>query len=246
MKNAKNIFWGLALILIAVLIVLTQIEVINIFAGFSFWNILLLALLAIILVDGIIKLDFFMIFVPLAFAYNIVQGVGLLPDTLPVINIWSLLLIALLLSIGCSMIFGGMRKKGFRISVNNRSGKNGKSTSYSQSGEDGIVNIDSNFGNVTRYLDVPDFRELNADNNFGQLNVYLSNVTLASAQCKINLDNNFGSINLYVPKEWQIELNPDSSFGHVEFHKTTDAPAGAPIAYINADSSFGSIEIYQM
>ncbi len=253
MKNSKNIFWGVALILIAALIVLSNVTSLPVFNTFSLWDIILLVVLSAFFVKGLIDKSFFASFASIGLIYYIVVNnldkdeSFTLPEFLPVLNLWTVILIIVLLSIGFSMIF--KKKHHVKVTINEKNGNSvvvDKDGEFKQSINDGVVNIDNNMGSTTKYVDCPDFRELNADNNFGAINVYLSNVTLASAQCNINLDNNFGNINLYVPKEWSVVLNPESTFGKVDFRKSSEAPAGAPIAYIKAESTFGNIGIFQI
>ncbi len=253
MKKSKNIFWGIALILVAALIVLSNVTTLPVFSTFSLWDIILLIVLTAFLVKGITDKSFFTSFMSAGLIYYVVinnldkDDSFSLPSFLPVLNLWTVILIMVLLSIGFSMIF--KNKSHVQVTFNDKNGKEvilDKDNQFHQTVNDGVVNIENNMGSTTKYIDCPDFRELNADNNFGAMNIYCNNVTLTSAQCKIDLDNNFGNINLYVPKEWQVVLNPDSSFGRIDFHKSHEAPAGAPIAYINADSTFGNIGIFQI
>ena len=99
MNRHTNWFWGVAFVLAAVLIIAGQ------FVSFLYINpftLLATILLIAVIVQSSIHRNFFGIFLPIAILYMLYDH----PFRLPYIAGWQLIAAALLLSVGCSMLFG--------------------------------------------------------------------------------------------------------------------------------------------
>ncbi len=100
----ENIFWGILLVLSAVLIIVSQVVS---FGSIGVWSILATVLLVAVIVSSMVRLEFFGIFVPFAFLYMIYAE----PFGLPMIQLWVLLIAAVLVGAGLSLIFKKKKKE---------------------------------------------------------------------------------------------------------------------------------------
>lgn len=100
----ENVFWGILLVLTAVLIIVSQVVS---FGSIGVWSILTTVFLLAVIVSSMVRLEFFGIFVPCAFLYMIYAE----PFDLPTIQLWVLLIAAVLVGAGCSLIFKKKKKE---------------------------------------------------------------------------------------------------------------------------------------
>ena len=232
MKKSKNIFWGLIFILLAVCVVLNHLELIP--GGIPFIRIAIAALLAYVAVKGIMKLEFFEFFVPLALIITIFEDEI---EELTSINIdkitpWTILLAAVLLSIGCSMIFRNSRKN---ICY--------KSLSGAFENSNGRTILENNFNGVTKYI-TGEIENVRIENNFGKSVVYFDNAIISKKVAEIFVENNFGATELYIPKNWRAEVRHSAAFGNVKVNGQPNNDMDAPLIILNAEANFGEISIY--
>lgn len=190
MKNSTKIIWGLSLISIAVLIILNQIGLIE--DSINPGMIILGALYCIILVNAIIKKSFGGIFLALGLAY--VTFASLLE--LPKINIWLMLLIVMLLTLGFNTIFKQNFKRGYKPKR-----PEGLTIDYS---EEGTINFTNKLGAAVKTVKISSFKGGMIKNSFGELKVYFEAALFTGNQVEIVINNSFGSVSLFVPKEWNV------------------------------------------
>lgn len=100
----ENVFWGILLVLTAVLIIVSQVVS---FGSVGVWSILATVFLVAVIISSMVRLEFFGIFVPCAFLYMIYAE----PFGLPIIQLWVLLIAAVLVGIGLSLIFKKKKKE---------------------------------------------------------------------------------------------------------------------------------------
>ena len=100
MRTKKKIFWGIILVLAAVFLLVSQMGLIP-ELNIGFWTIVWTIVSAAILINGIAKFQFSGIFFGLAFLGIIYDE----PLGISAITPWPILGAALLLSIGCNMLF---------------------------------------------------------------------------------------------------------------------------------------------
>ena len=225
-RGGKSLVWGLVFILSAVLIVLDALNVIPdipivklIFAGlFVFWA-----------VYSLIKLRFTQFFFPLAFAFMVLEGeiAQLAGKSGNLISNWLLLLVALFLTIGCHLIFGG---KSFKFS---------KHINISHSTGD-----KNSFGESIKYIDCADFESISVKNSFGEYHVRFQNVELYEGGATITVHNGFGETNIYVPSHWTVKFNVKSSFGAADC--PVNVVENGPILNITGNNSFGEVNVYHV
>lgn len=232
--SSSRIFWGIIFILAAVCLIASQF---GFFPDVNLFGIMLTVFFGWMIFKGIRKLNFYGIFLPLACLYMIYY------DDIGIWNLspWTMFGVAILCSVGFSMIFQNTRRK--RIY-----GENGE-MSYAFSGESSEqcygeqVRCENNFGSVIRYISSDNFKSAQLENNFGSLSVYFDNAIVQGGSAFVNVENHFGETNLYVPKEWQVQNNLDRAFGSVS-EKGRYEGSSNTLLYINGSTNFGTIVIF--
>ena len=225
---ARKWYWGLAFILGAALMVVRgmglleglQIEV---------WQIIAAAFFLPALIEGILNRQFFLIFIPLAFAAIILAVPLGITDHAP----WYLMGAAVLLAIGCQLLF---KSKG--ESSCNREFNGG--TQEDLEGE--VVCSRAFFGGGERYLRSPALKEVNLKCAFGGLEIYFDGAMLSAEGCQVNMDCSFGGVELYIPRSWKVKNNVSAIFGGVSVERNmTDE--NAPVLYLNGTVVFGGVDV---
>ena len=184
MKNRKSVIWGILLILFAAYVVVNKLGV---FVDIPVVSILLSVVFIYFIINGLIKRNFFEVFFPAAligcmFDEEIASFTGTEFDKL---TPWTLLFVAVLLSIGFDMIF--KKNNYIRIGHDEFHGNFTEETS-----EDGFVKIDSAFDGATRYVNSPCFERAQIHNTFGKNVVYFNNAIMKNGNATINEENCFG------------------------------------------------------
>ncbi len=230
MKSGRIAF-GLLLVVIGVLVALCAFGVIPTVAGISPWKIILGAVLLWVVIEGIVKLDFFNILVFLGFELMLFEEpIGeLLGKSEPNwINNWTVLLITALVGFGLNLIFRGVRragkkkrKDGFRFFVN-----------------DGSDHL--------RYIDCAKFKTASVRNHFGDYDVRFENADSYGGEGVLEVVNSFGDVTVYVPSSWEVRCEIENSFGDVEVDSilTTPYGDGTPrLLVIKGRNKFGDVTI---
>lgn len=229
----RNIFWGIFLLLSAAFIIASQVVS---FGTIGVWSILATVFLAAILIPSIIKLEFFGIFIPLAFLYMIYdEPFKQLPDISP----WILLSAAVLLGAGFSILF---RKRHRRLKAVRCAVENSGRTSE---------NIDDNnpyarvsLGSSSKYLHADALQSGRFEASLGELEVYFDAVQLSPAGAEVSVDCNLASMKLYIPKDWNVIDKISSTLGEVNAPRRQTPAETAPRLTLTGNVKLGSIEIH--
>ena len=227
MKIRKWIY-GLFFIGAAALVVLNQL---GHFEGLKFSSLILTILLIPVLIESLIHLNFFGVFFSIALG-GIVYAAPLGIESL---TPWPILIAALLLSIGFSLIF--KKKPDFK----NFFGCVSETTEVLEGAD---VSGTVAFSESTKYLDSDCIEKGVFKCSFGSLKIFFENSTLHENGATINVECSFGSIQLYVPKAWQIHNKATSAFGAVEEKGVTSSVKEGPVVTLTGAISFGAVEIY--
>lgn len=236
MKKERNL-WGAFFILGAICLLFSQTDFMR-GLQINVWNMLWTVVLVAIFIKSIFQLNYFGIFVPFAFLYTIYD------EPLGLIEVAPLTLFgaAILLSIGCNMIFP---QKGHRIGCHG-----GHFHSDDEVCFDDVIDNDSNeyvrqevnFGSCIKYVNSDNFKGGRFECNFGAMKIYFTNAIMQDTQATVIIDNNFGGTEIYVPKEWTVVNQIKSTFGGVD-EKGIRQPDGVHTLYLTGDCNFGGIDI---
>ena len=226
-----NIFWGLFLIASAVLILVAKLGA---FPDMSVMKIFWTLVFTVALVDSVVKLAFPGIFFSLAFLgiiYDVELGIT-------AITPWTILLVALLLSIGMSLIYTPKKKK---KTVNHRRVDSKDFVVFDE--EDGNqFDFSSSFVGSIKYVNSDNFESANIDAKFAGMKVYFDNAIIQNGHATVNLNVSFAGVELYVPKNWRIDNQMTASFGGVEEKNRPDSMDG-PILTLRGNVSLGGVTI---
>ena len=220
----QKVFWGLALVLCAVFIILDATDVIapftSVFGDVSVFFVILGIMLLALAVERIANGKFNEIFVPIAlifmlFEKNIAFAMGL--EKTNIINNWIVLLCAVLLTVGVGML---MPKNIKRL-------KKGKRSRY--------------IGSSSSYIDCADFSSREVENNMGSCVVRFENTDEYSGNGVLTIENNMGSLAIYVPNTWNVRTNIENNMGSVRVDG--DGDTNGPLLIINGENNMGSVLI---
>lgn len=245
MKN-RNWFWGLFLILAAVFAVGSQFGA---FSTINFWTVAATVLLAALLIEGIITLNYFGILAPAAILYAIYYGFFNWPE----ISVWLLLLAAFLASAGLEVLFGRRKRWHDRCwhdwhghSDGHSDGHGGESfVSNTEDIDDDNPSAKISFGSSGKYLHSSALKSGQFFVSFGELDVYFDQVQLSPEGAEVFAECSFGEMKLFIPRSWQVTDNLRTSLGSVKNDlRRQAAEPGAPHLTLNGSVSFGNIEIH--
>ena len=222
-KSYRTIFWGLVLILAAVLLILDGAGL-PLGGGLRPWRIILGVLLLAWLVWEIIRLKFTEIFFPIAFLFIVfqsplAQAVGHGSDEF--LSPWVVILAAVLLTIGFQFLF---KKKDVRISVEPDEDKTEK-----------------RIGEETIYFDASDLSNVEIRDHIGTVNVCISNLEAYTGGGKITVRENLGEVKLHIPNEWDLAVSAKSNLGKVTVPDHT-APGGKTLS-VEITKNLGEISV---
>lgn len=216
-ETQKSVFGGIILIGSAVLLLLSGFGI-KLGYDVALWRIALGLLCLNWLIDSISKLRFPIAVFPLAFLFLIFEPViahlaGSGSDDL--ISNWTVLLAALLMSIGLYSLLSA--KIG------------GKPVSL-------IVS------RSVMYLDGAELENAVISDQGGSVNAYISNSDAYSGGGTIRITNNIGSVRLHIPDTWSVKLNHTDNIGHVSISSRDDDRCTQSITVIVEDN-VGSVRI---
>ena len=186
----------------------------------SVWDLIWTVFAAAALVASVVKINLWGIFFSLAFLGIIYAE----PLGITAITPWPILGAALLLSIGCSMIFPKKnRKPVVEVTYNGENGKTihidpkkGKEweESYTRNGGD-CLEFTQVFKSGTKYINTGNLRSVDVDCVFSSLKIYLDNAMMQGSFAQISIDNMFSGTTIYVPRTWAVIEKTDNVFGSI-------------------------------
>ena len=232
MKN-RNWFWGIIFLLAAVLVIASQITSFN---QIGVGSIIVTVMLGTLIIKSLVELNFIGVFIPVAVLYMIYQQ----PLRLVYMSPWTLILAAVLASIGLSYFFHGRHHKTKYSHCDNKC--------FSNDSE----NMDSNnpsaslsFGSSSKYLHSDCLKSGRFSASFGSMEIYFGEAQLSPEGAEICLDCSFGTIELYVPRNWRIIDKLHISIGNVDNSIRADQPQdNAPQLTIIGNVQWGNVEIH--
>lgn len=240
MKNLKNIFWGVLLLLGAVAVLASSMGYLE---GFNVGHIILTVILAAGVIEGVLNRSIGTILFSIA-------GIVIVNDELlglEEITPWPVLCAAILGTIGLNMIFPESKRKGKHghrhggVYINKPTEMNEESVVINENGDE--VNYETAFGEAVKYINSTNLAVANLECNFGCLSAYFNEATLANGVAAVNVECNFGTVELYVPSTWTVENDGHAVFGTVE-EKGRCNPDGQNILRLSGGAHFGCIEIH--
>ncbi len=221
-KHSKAIFWGLVLILAAVLLILDNMGV-SFGEGISLWRIIGGVLLLAWLICEIVRLKFADIFFPIAFLLvlfrdPLISILNLNPDRVP--QIWIIIVAAALLTTGFHIIFD--RKK--TVTVNGHE-----------------VETGGRIGKETLYADAGNLDGFTIKDHLGAVELFFSKKDSYPGGGVISIYDNLGLITLHVPSEWNVVTQCSDNLGSISVpdHDST----GDKSITLDVHDNLGRVEV---
>lgn len=239
MKN-RNIFMGVLLIAIAIFLILNQVGLIT--SGINAWSIVLGGFFIGILIRGITERSFPGIFFSLAFLWIIFD------EALGFNNIsgWTVILIAILLSIGFSYLFPQKhyrhKQKENKWEDYEKGDKVGEYQRVVEESTENSVYCSNSFGATTKYINSNNLEYATLECSFGEMKVYFDNAVIQNKSVEICVHVSFGSVELYIPREWNVVQSANVFAGSVN-EKNRNCSDGVPRVQLVGDVSFGAVTI---
>ncbi|ERK56878.1 hypothetical protein HMPREF1983_01257 [Gemella bergeri ATCC 700627] len=143
--------------------------------------------------------------------------------------------IAILLSIGISILFPKKLKYSFRRKKDRFRGYTKKTETQDYS------NI--TFGENVRYININELDYFRSTTTFGSTNIYFEKLdTYSIKDVHISITATFGDVKIFIPKEWSVENRISSIFGEV------NTPFSSPNAdnvkvILTGNVTFGEVSI---
>lgn len=137
------------------------------------------------------------------------------------VSVFTIVLAAILLSQGVSMIFKP------------------KKTSFVSEGK--LMGADTLFKSGTRYVTDDALVDLSGDVVFGSSSLYFDHATMLGDKATYSGDVVFSSVTLYVPRDWRVELTGDHVFSSITVPAQNHVPHKTLV--VTGDVVFSSFEV---
>lgn len=183
----RSVFWGILFIIASILLISTNLKGFDLRSGF---NIVVSIILIGILIESIIRINFFGIIFPIAFIYMMYQD----KFKLYKLNDIVIFLAALLLSIGLSIIF----KRGSFIKMDIF-----KHKEKIRLEEEYDVDSKVHFSGAITYV-TNKFKTGYLESSFGGVKVYFDKDSIVDGEATYEINSLCSGVELYVPNEWRI------------------------------------------
>lgn len=238
MKNKSGIFWGLALILAALLLIVDSLGNSLGFIDLPLFKLAAAILLAAWTITELVKGRPDHIFFPLAFIFILFRGdiayhLGTDSDLIPV---WTVLLCALLLQAGTNLLFTRSKKRS--------SGVHADGGAYISRGDDNPrynAKCENNLSSGVCYIDAATLGYQKIENNLGSMDIFIENGHMYAGGGTIEVENNLGTTKIHIPSSWQVDLRIERALAGVSdqtYHSGT-----GPVIVICGECNLGSIDI---
>lgn len=234
MKTWK-IFWGLTLILIAVVLILDAVGVAaplrSAFGEVSWIKLVLGVLLVSFILASLVKGSFARIFFPLAilfwiFEENIAFYLG--ADSEDLIDNWIVLLIALLFTVGVSTLQSALQRRT-------------RHTNHAVWGSAGSECAGGSLGSTTVYVDAEVMRPNVIENNLGSCTVWFENTDRYGGGGVLSVENNLGAMTVHVPEGWIVDVHVENNLGALSVPDSDGAEG--PRLTVKGENNLGAMTI---
>jgi predicted membrane protein len=140
---------------------------------------------------------------------------------------WTILLVAILVSAGISLIFRNSFKptiiiNGKKVNANwsDLINKNFKADNVITDNSFGVdsdnVVISGKMTEASRYIHSQNLKTVTIDSSMGDVSVYLDDAKAAGDEVIMNINTSMCDVNVYIPSDWQVENNMQNNFSDVD------------------------------
>lgn len=195
MKDGR-LLGGLFLTLSAIALIINKL---GYFPYIDFFTVFLVY----IIIKSALEVDFSGILFPIALiciTYDEQLGIT-------AITPWTVLIAALLGSIGLSMIFNKYPKWA----------RNWNSSKFNtiDTEDESHIKLKTSFAGSIKYINTDKFEQADLKCSFGAMKVYFDNAVLHEGEGFVNIESAFSGIELYIPRNWTVKDISTTSFGAI-------------------------------
>lgn len=217
----SRIFWGVGLIAAAVFLVIDQLHLLPFTIGFwaIFWTVVFVASL----ITSVINKNLYGAIFSIAFLVIVYAK----PLHISALSPWTILLVAILVSAGISLIFRNSFKptiiiNGKKVNANwsDLINKNFKADDVITDNSFGVdsdnVVISGKMTEASRYIHSQNLKTVTIDSSMGDVSVYLDDAKAAGDEVIMNINTSMCDVDVYIPSDWQVENNMQNSLSDVD------------------------------
>ncbi|MDB6243155.1 LiaF-related protein [Lactobacillus amylovorus] len=217
----SRIFWGVGLIAAAVFLVIDQLHLLPFTIGFwaIFWTVVFVASL----ITSVINKNLYGTIFSIAFLVIVYAK----PLHISALSPWTILLVAILVSAGISLIFRNSFKptiiiNGKKVNANwsDLINKNFKADNVITDNSFGVdsdnVVISGKMTEASRYIHSQNLKTVTIDSSMGDVSVYLDDAKAAGDEVIMNINTSMCDVDVYIPSDWQVENNMQNSLSDVD------------------------------
>lgn len=237
-------FWGIFFIACALFVVLNQMGIWTYKLGF--WAAIGTVIFAISLLDGLINRRITESVFSIAFILMIFAQPLHITRLVP----WTILLAAVLISIGLGIIF---RNRFHTVVYANKKIKNFRDkreaitdhifTDTVTKDQGAHVVVDQTMSDSSRYIHSKDLETIDVNAKMSDVNLYLDNAQAAGETVVMNVNLTMTDLTIYLPLSWQVENGMATTFmsGDLEIDGTSNG--GGPTLIIQGHSTMSDIDV---
>ncbi|GLB46374.1 hypothetical protein WR164_03530 [Philodulcilactobacillus myokoensis] len=256
--HRPNTFWGVVLILAAVLLILSKLNMFSVHLG------LIQAIFTLIFLAVLIRSVFRLRFPGIIFSLAFLAIIYAKPLGISQLSPWTILISAILLNWGLSLIFRpfphlskyfGNDFVEFNYDTNHNHRNQNQDTfdgdfkevdgEQAKSDHSSSVKIDNNLGGSTRRVDTDDFQHAEVNSSMGEVTLYLNQAKMKAEKAEINLNVSMSDVNIYLPTNWQVI---DQVEHFMDDSDTTENGKGHydKTVYLTGKVSFSDFNVYHI
>lgn len=226
----EMVFWGILFILMGVFLIISKL---GYFPNVNVISLLLTAFLVAVIVKSLVRLNFAGVLFPIAFICIIYD------KQLGITNItpWTVLIAALLGSIGFSMIFHKHTK-----CVNFKFDSEDYKFEKIDVEDESHVRIKNSFTSSIKYINTDNFEQADFNCSFGAMKVYFDKAIMSNNNAIVRINASFSGIELYIPKEWNVEDKTNVVLGSIN-EKNKNNQVTTNTLTLVGDIKFSGVEI---
>ncbi|MFD1465038.1 hypothetical protein ACFQ4L_02895 [Lapidilactobacillus mulanensis] len=245
-------FWGLFFLACAVILVASKMGWFS--YHLSFWTLVFTFVLAAAAVKSLAEWSFTGAIFSLAFMSMLYAKPLGITSLVP----WTVLGVALLLSIGLSLVFQPLKRKHHRhhahIIYNSDKGPGhhniiiGRDDDADDSSEntttdhESTVEVNVRMGSAVRYIQSENFQQAVINMTVGEVKVYFDGAKIVGDHAAIEVNGNVGQIDLYIPEAWDIQEQLDSFI--VDISENGHSSKTGPKVYLVGNLKVGELTIH--
>lgn len=198
----NRIFWGVLFIALAIFLIVSQLGILDI--HISIWTLILTIFFGVSALWSLFHKEVTGFLFSIAFLIIIYDK----PLGLEAITPWTVLLAALLMSIGWHFLFPSSKKHSRHFQNINQ--KTMQETS---------ISIEENMSSCIRYIDSQEIENVSITNRAGMIKVYFHQADMKYQNIDFHLYVTCGMLELYIPRTWKVIDDTDNLFSHVSIEE---------------------------